>query len=269
MNVYSQAVKVALHAIIPEEDRLPNACLARAVDEALSGQGGSSDGVAADSTCPLPRISLLKRKFDDKERVKEDTGGSCSKFRRTLSRSSKSYSSLSAVFRDDVESALGLGGSGISCSATSKDGIDGYSIVSPLSTATSLEFQLNYVSPDDSSGTCEAAPCIIFPNLPTTISDSSWSSAERSKALVTPRESDKIVDSEQDLSGSNERYGWFVVLDKDICDPRTGFSAYKSTMDDLAFSAPTAPIARGEEEEAELQWAQAADTVDDLLGDLF
>jgi len=55
-------------------------------------------------------------------------------------------------------------------------------------------------------------------------------------------------------------YGWFVELDKNCnSDPR------KST--NLEFSAVTAPEKTHLEEEAE--WALAADTVDDVLADLF
>ncbi len=143
-----------------------------------------------------------------------------------------------------------------------------------MTTSTSLEFQLNYVAPDDALGTCEAAPCIIFPNLPTAISsDSSWSTSNRLKRAMSSSSSSEETKSDTDVEEAGtdptERYGWFVVLDKDTCDPRTECSAYKSTVDDLAFSASTAPIPRGQEELAELEWAQAADTVDDLLGDLF
>jgi hypothetical protein len=45
--------------------------------------------------------------------------------------------------------------------------------------------------------------------------------------------------------------------------------SYDSTAstDDLAFKAPTAPKATNYD--AELEWAKAADTVDDVLGDFF
>jgi hypothetical protein len=44
-----------------------------------------------------------------------------------------------------------------------------------MTTSTSLEFQLNYVAPDDALKACEVAPCIIFPNFPMAVSsDSSW-----------------------------------------------------------------------------------------------
>ena len=145
-----------------------------------------------------------------------------------------------------------------------------------MSTCTSLEFQLNYVAPDDSLGTaCEAAPCIIFPNLPTVIrSDSLLSratttSADKSNKASLSKETTDDGTSSSDDCQKGERYGWFVILDDDICEPRTGFSAYKSVTADLASSALTAPISRGQEEQAELEWAQAADIVDDILGDLF
>lgn len=244
-NVYSEAVKVALHAIIPEEDRLPNSCMVRAVDAALGGTGGGRN----DEADVPPRISLFKRKAD------EDLDRS--KFRRT--KSLKSNVNLSAVFLGDIHPGA---------SSDERPTSDGKVLSTTdlfINTCTSLEFQLNYVAPDDSLGTCEAAPCIIFPDLPTAVSsDSSWSTADRSKAVALTENHDDSSDVVL-----KERYGWFVVLDNDNCDPRTEFSAYKSTVEDLAFSASTAPIPQGQEDQAELEWAQAADTVDDVLGDLF
>jgi hypothetical protein len=257
-----EAIKVALHAIIPEEERLPKSCCRHAV---APGASGEDDAPAA------PRISLLKRKADEELKVG-------SKLRKTRSWSSNIYY-LSSVFLgpttgalcdddddqqpNDDDPLISDGGKFLSSSADLR-----------MTTSTSLEFQLNYVAPDDALGTCEAAPCIIFPNLPTAISsDSSWSTSIRLKRAMSSSSSSEEAKSDTDVeeeeTDPNERYGWFVVLDKDICDPRTGCSAYKSTVDDLAFSASTAPIPRGQEELAELEWAQAADTVDDLLGDLF
>jgi hypothetical protein len=45
-------------------------------------------------------------------------------------------------------------------------------------------------------------------------------------------------------------------------------AAYESrSTTDLAFQAPTAP--KAENYDAELEWATAADTVDDVLGEFF
>lgn len=248
------SIKMALHAIIPEEERLPKSCCRNVAAPVSSG---------GDDVPSAPRISLLKRKAE-----KEIEVGS--KLRKTRSWSSSFYH-LSSVFLGPTV--------GVPCNAadplTVSDGGDRLSSSTKfhMTTSTSLEFQLNYVAPDDALGTCEVAPCIIFPHLPTAVSsDSSWSSSNRSKRAISAavaeemKNDEGVEDAETD---PKERYGWFVVLDKDICDPRTGCSAYQSTVDDLAFSAPTAPIPSGHEELAELEWAQAADTVDDVLGDFF
>jgi len=229
---------MALHAIIPEEDRSPNACLARAVDEAVSGSAGSTTGGAVGVQCPLPRISLQKRKLEEVEGGPKSSGSAGGKCRRTLSRSPKSFLSLSAMFHDDDDdrSHSGMPDRAVYCSMEDNNLMSG---PSPMTTATSLEFQLKFLAPDDLLGNCEAAPCIIFPNLPTTVSDSSWSSADFSKTRAATKTSKESPASDQECSDAKERYGWFVVLDKDISEPRTGCSAYKSTLEDLAFSAPT------------------------------
>jgi len=246
------SIKMALHAIIPEEERLPKSCCRNVAAPVASG-----DAPAA------PRISLLKRKADEEIEVG-------SKLRKTKSWSTNVFH-LSSVF-------LGPNVGGL-CSAVDQFPVSGggdmlsSSAKLYMTASTSLEFQLNYVAPDDALGTCEVAPCIIFPHLPTAISsDSSWSSSYRSKQAISAPLAEEMKNDEgvEDVeTDPKERYGWFVVLDKDVCDPRTGCSAYQSTVDDLAFSAPTAPIPSGHEELAELEWAQAADTVDDLLGDFF
>jgi len=248
------SIKTALHAIIPEEERLPKSCCRNVATPVASG---GDDAPAA------PRISLLKRKADEEIEVG-------SKLRKTRSWSSNVFH-LSSVFLGPHV--------GVTCNAADQFSVSGGGDMLSsnakfhMTTSTSLEFQLNYVAPDDALGTCEVAPCIIFPHLPTAVSsDSSWSSSNRSKRVISAslaeemKNDECVGDAEAD---PKERYGWFVVLDKDICDPRTGCSAYQSTVDDLAFSAPTAPIPSGQEELAELEWAQAADTVDDVLGDFF
>lgn len=66
-------------------------------------------------------------------------------------------------------------------------------------------------------------------------------------------------------------YGWFVEMD-DVPAPKTAVDAYASQNDskaNLAFSAAVAPCTHEKEEENELAWAEAADAVDDVLGDFF
>lgn len=76
----------------------------------------------------------------------------------------------------------------------------------------------------------------------------------------------------EDYSRSEEdSFGWFVDMEggDEECIHRDSLDPYRSrswSSSDLAFSAYTAPKASNHD--AELEWAKAADTVDDVLGDL-
>lgn len=103
---------------------------------------------------------------------------------------------------------------------------------------------------------------LAFPHLPATISESSCE-----KQDLTPKSDRQVSDYEKTPT---ETYGWFVDLDDGNDDGDFDkVDAYaRSASSDLAFSAPTAPK-RVSNYEAEVEWAKAADTVDDVLGDFF
>jgi hypothetical protein len=102
-------------------------------------------------------------------------------------------------------------------------------------------------SSDESSSFCKLA----FPHLPSTVSDSS---------LSLTRKGQQSPESEKNT------YGWFVEIDDDHTEHAV--DAYStSTNNSLAFIAPTAPKAANHD--AEVEWAKAADTIDDVLGDFF
>jgi hypothetical protein len=69
-----------------------------------------------------------------------------------------------------------------------------------------------------------------------------------------------------------ESYGWFVTMDDDDYHTPSIAPAQKadssSSLNALAFSAATAPKGSNQHD-AEVEWAKAADTVDDVLGDFF
>ena len=96
-----------------------------------------------------------------------------------------------------------------------------------------------------------------FPHLPATISATSCNTLTRN-----------LSDLQSSLAENTEKesYGWFVEMDDEFVHEAA--PAYEPAQtSDLAFKAPTAP--KGENYDAELQWATAADTVDDVLGDFF
>ena len=151
----------------------------------------------------------------------------------------------------------------------------------------SLHFQLNCVDPSPSPKSVKSVIDIIdmaFPHLPPTVSNSSCSRSESPKQLPQQPDLTHVTDQQvsgsetsfnpsADASGDKDSYGWFVALDSDDQqenDQDLPIDPYKRTSSsmDLAFTAPTAPK-RISNLEAEVEWAKAADTVDDVLGDFF
>lgn len=93
---------------------------------------------------------------------------------------------------------------------------------------------------------------LAFPHLPSTVSSDS-------KPNIT-RKGQQPPDSE------TNPYGWFVEIDDDYSEHDV--DAYSSSANkSLAFVAPTAP--KADNHDAEVEWAKAADTIDDVLGDFF
>lgn len=145
---------------------------------------------------------------------------------------------------------------------------------SSMERMNSLHFQLNCVNPSASPKSVKSVIDIIdmaFPHLPATVSNSSCDKQQD----LTQTSDQPVSDLETPSSNepTKESYGWFVELDDgdeddDIrhvaSDP---YSRTNSSLD-LAFSAPTAPK-RLSQIDAEVEWAKAADTVDDVLGDFF
>ncbi len=126
----------------------------------------------------------------------------------------------------------------------------------------SLIEQLNYVGTDDNSAVC-------FPSLPSSISsskESSPSNQELHKPLI--RVVSDLQTSEY-ATTTKESYGWFVEIDdhSNGTTPTTTDCYKSSSTNDLAFVAPTAP--KADNHDAQIQFALAADTVDDVLGDFF
>lgn len=219
----------------------------------------SSDG----ATRPLPRISIRKRPhkptkaredipyvtsaflsnlFADAAEASSSDEKPCKKARLTKTKSQKSFfvptneiGSMSTVTPDTSFFGAKQGQTRVECAVLGAD----------ASSATDTP---------------------IFPTLPTTVSDDSC--AAKSLSLVR---SDRPM-STTDTTHGKDSYGWFVETDSEI---KSSFahedSAYgalsPSPANDLAFGANTA---RKESElDAEVEWAKAADTVDDVLGDFF
>ena len=153
----------------------------------------------------------------------------------------------------------------------STDMTDAPSTTSPLVTAPdspslerkdSLLYQLSCVSSSRSNGSSIKAnfeaTLIAFPHLPATVSASSCNTLTRNLSDLQSFTTEKP---------QKESYGWFVEMDEEetplVKDPY----ATTTKSAELAFQAPTAPKATNDD--AEVEWAKAADTVDDVLGDFF
>jgi len=107
---------------------------------------------------------------------------------------------------------------------------------------------------------------LAFPHLPNTVSDSSCS-----QFSVPENSTEKALKVEVGSDDPKEAYGWFVNTDVENDDQTATVvppqSSLSKSVSDLAFTAMTAP--KVSSQEAEVEWAKAADTVDDVLGDFF
>lgn len=133
----------------------------------------------------------------------------------------------------------------------------------------SLQFQLDCVS-SSSSTDVSSATSIAFPYLPATVSNSSYSNNPSSPTSTLTHVISDLQSSvtEKIIPTSTETYGWFVEMEDEVSS-----TSQAPTLDrffppkDLAFSAHVAP--KADNYDAELEWATAADTVDDVLGCFF
>ena len=107
----------------------------------------------------------------------------------------------------------------------------------------------------------------VVPHLRATVSDSSCSS-ELSRAKLHQGQLEVPLSNKTNPVGS---FGWFVDLDEGENNPDRGkqdsHAVTTGNADDLAFQASTSP--KRVNHEAELEWAQAADTIDTVLGNVF
>ncbi|KAG7349088.1 hypothetical protein IV203_011685 [Nitzschia inconspicua] len=111
----------------------------------------------------------------------------------------------------------------------------------------------------------KASTCNKFPNLPCFISEASW---DKSRMMSRTKPATGTGSDSEELSS----FGWFVDTDEDVDDYRPAAAPVpvaQSNPGDLAFQAPTAPKGRSIQDDAEIEWAKAADTVDSVLGDMF
>lgn len=204
---------------------------------------GSNDTIAEDqstTSCSRKRkdsmfpdldvLSSFDARLDEKQvEIISNSHIALKRRKVSMSRSSKSYASVATA----VESSTSTCPQQTNISTNSD----------PLENShhDSLLFQLHYVSSDaDTQG-----------------SRSANSSAQQFPSISTTSHChDSVVNQETD-STAKSSYGWFVELEDD-----------DDENEDLAFTAVTAPK-KNVDLDNEVDWACAADTVDDVLGDFF
>lgn len=114
-----------------------------------------------------------------------------------------------------------------------------------------------------------------LPQIPNTISSSSFSSSNLTAPSMTRGESQASFATEMDQDSSDSDFGWFVSTDddadSDLIKERAMSVSTAPVFEDLAFKAakPAAGAAEEPHQDTEVTQALAADTIDDVLGDFF
>jgi hypothetical protein len=107
---------------------------------------------------------------------------------------------------------------------------------------------------------------VVFPQLSATVSSSTCNTVPRN--LSDLESSLLTMNNQKKKDAAAIYYGWFVEIEDGATTvPRETASPY-SSLTNLAFSAPTNSPNAPDQEANDVEWAQAADTVDDVLGEL-
>lgn len=91
-----------------------------------------------------------------------------------------------------------------------------FTSIAPCSSYASLEFQLQYLAPNDPLGTCSVAPFVVFPNMRDPVFTTASYLCNRHQQTTDGLNRDFAREE-----ASKECYGWFVELDQDIVEART------------------------------------------------
>lgn len=201
--------------------------------------------ISVDVESPPFIIPMKKRKTSDSQK---------------FTRSQKSYGSLVTAFVDiePSESCQPMQGSQFKSSVPPDADYSRGAVNAGFSKDfnSSLIFQLHYVSSTASSES-SASPAQSLENI---------SCPNRGESLLSNGDSGASPGSKSNQA----QYGWFVELDEND-NEEAAYAAencYKTSAGcELAFRAPTAP--KRSHYEDQVEWAYAADTVDDVLGDFF
>jgi len=89
------------------------------------------------------------------------------------------------------------------------------------SSYASLEFQLQYVAPNDPLGTSSVAPFVVFPNMHDPVFTTASFLNTRQKETK-----DGLIGDFVGEEASKEGYGWFVELDQDVFEAQKGLLSF-------------------------------------------
>ncbi len=262
---------------------------------------------SAQSSCPVPN-PLLSRDLSTSHLVScasEEPFARPSKKARTLSMSrAGSFASRSKSFSHSLLEA----GQTATCDASNDQAAHAHSPQNHSTTNTFSTVPTTSISTaalcgsensttaaeivDQVFGDAISNMNIPFPTLPATVSASSCSSnnltqtsVPAAQVLETPQQPASSYLFNIGGGDSKDSYGWFVDMDEDrvhdrleevaaaseSCKARAQLSTDDGkTLPGLTFSAQVAETKTEEIElDSEVMWAKAADTVDDVLGEVF
>jgi hypothetical protein len=171
---------------------------------------------------------------------------------KSMTRCGKSFKSL--IYPDELL-------------ASPSAAVDFFQVEESFSSTDSLYYQLSCVSDSSSDGFCATrAANLVFPDLPSTVSAYSTTG----KTLTRKISDLQTFDSEifHNDKNNSSYYGWFVEMDDQ--PDRSSFEPMRAKpTTKLAFLADKNDNTTHHQLDPEVEWAKAADTVDDVLGDLF
>jgi hypothetical protein len=155
------------------------------------------------------------------------------------------------------------------------------SVASETSVDTIADYDVNNIDTDLINNIVDTVlvQSVVFPTLPPTVSDSScYSNNLTQTSVLAAQVPETTLKSKTHIEGvkhnQKDTYGWFVDMeqqeDSDRADVVSAAQERCRVGDkaDLSFRAVVA-LEKTAEVDQEVEWAQAADTVDDVLGDFF
>lgn len=247
---------------------------------------------SAAQTWPFPRINLRKRSFSSKkmnlesvnsaflsglfadvanfaEDIPQGTAPPTKRVRISKSESMARCGRSFKVLTEALDEAAALGVHIPHSPVNVDNNSTLFENIFTMDRDDSLLFQIECVGA--SSTDVSSATSIAFPHLPATVSNSSCGNSPKTLTRVIS-DLQSSHNTEKFAATSNETYGWFVETEDESSAPSTPAEVAprdpSASQDCLTFAAPTTtPTA--ENYDADLEWATAADTVDDVLGDFF